>query len=308
MTYVDRAVVKKLGANTKVNVLKPDDLLTWDEQKDIGNDILIGQGSFGKVFLKRHHDEAVVVKVPSFSDYYAQAIDGMDDGLKKKVIDGNRARITMEAMVYSSFAEHDSFPKLSGIVDLQGVPSLVMEFIGDKKTGKVYPLNRVIKARTPSLSREAWLNVVTDIVHGVKAMHENGLLHNDIKANNFLLQWDEEANRWRAVIIDMGKVTTLAMPPKNRSVPKEEVKGYRSGTLFQHLAPEYILDLEPTSVHTDIYSLGKLLSQMEVLIKSQTLRRLAAAMTQACQAKPRLRPSWKYIENAICKAEKKTHS
>ena len=305
MTYVDRAVVKKLGSNTKIDVLNPDDLSPWDEQKDIGNDTLIGQGSFGKVFLKRHHGEAVAVKVPSLSDYYAQAIDGMDDGLKKKVMHGNRARITMEAMVYSSFADHDSFPKLSGTVDLQGVPSLVTEFIGDNKTGKVYPLNQVIKARTPSLSWEAWLNVVTDIIHAVKAMHENGLLHNDIKANNFLLRWDEEANRWRAVIIDMGKVSTLAMPPKNRRVPKEEVNGYRSGTHFQHLAPEYILDLEPTSVHTDIYSLGKLLSQMEVLIKNQTLRRLAAAMTQA---KPRLRPSWKYIENAICNAKKKTHA
>ena len=101
----------------------------------------------------------------------------------------------------------------------------------------------------------------------------------------------------------MGKVSTLTMPIMHSKIPKEEVEGYKEGVLYQHLAPEYILDLAPTSVHTDIYSLGRLLGRIAVLISSQTLRELATSMLQK---RPRLRPSWKQIESSIGKTKKQS--
>ena len=68
-------------------------------------------------------------------------------------------------------------------------------------------------------------------------------------------------------------------------MPKEEIAGYKDGILFPHLAQEFILDLQPMSVQTDIYSLGKILARIEKGIRSRPLRDLAIEMTNV---KPRL--------------------
>ena len=300
MTHIDRAVVERLGVNTDIEVIPADDIMPWDERVNDASKHQIGKGSFGKVFLRRYQDAAVAVKVPYVS---GDTKDQTDDEVNTR-IRASYARTTMEALVHLTLAaDGEPFPRLCGIVDIEGVPSLVLEFLGDKKTGKVYSLSHAIKTQTPEFSRENWLEIVVDLIQGVKAMHEQGLLHNDLKANNVLLQFDKEANRWRAYIIDMGKVSTFTMPIKHSKIPKGELEGYKGGTLFQHLAPEYILDLAPTSVTTDIYSLGKLLGRIAVLIDSQTMREVAASMTLE---KPRLRPSWMQIENSIKKAKKQT--
>ena len=291
MNYVDRAVVERLGMNTDIAVIPAEDITLWDNR----NDNEIGKGAFGKVFLKRYQDQAVAVKVP----YTKGETTDTDDEQMNARIKSNYARTTMEALVHIVLAQDSAFPKFRGIVHLEGVPSLVLEFLGDKKTGEVFSLSQAIKFQIPEISRENWLEIVSDIILGVKAMHEHGLLHNDLKANNVLLQFDKEADRWRAYIIDMGKVSTFTMPIKHSKIPREELEGYKDGTLYQHLAPEYIIDLEPTSVYTDIYSLGRLIGYIAVLIKSQALRELSTSMTHT---KPRFRPTWKKIESSLSKA------
>ncbi|XP_011680416.2 probable serine/threonine-protein kinase DDB_G0280461 [Strongylocentrotus purpuratus] len=301
MAYVDRAVVELIPSDVVVPVIKHEDLSFLVGADVDEDDDLIGKGSFGKVFLREFQGEAVAVKVP----YISEAVRDEDDEMRMVRIKADHARITMEALVNLAFADHPSFPKTLGIVDIEGAPSLVLEFLGDKETGTIYSLSQAIKFQIPALSKEHWFLVMMDIVHGLKAMHEKGLLHNDLKANNILLQWQLEDQRWHAFIIDMGKVSTQTIPLRHKQVPKEEITGYKDGILFPHLAPEYILDLQPMSVQTDIYSLGKILARIERGIRSRPLRDLAAEMTNV---KPRLRPSWKHIEKVIAKARKRNQS
>ena len=52
--------------------------------------------------------------------------------------------------------------------------------------------------------------MLTEIVNGILHLHDNMLvLHNDIKIDNILIK-----NGDRAVIIDLGKVTSIIAMPK----------------------------------------------------------------------------------------------
>ena len=298
MAYVDRAVVDQIYSDKELTIIKAEDLSCVPDADVDEEDDLIGNGAFGKVFLRQYQGEAVAVKVPYISD----GVRDEDDEKRLVRIKADHARTTMEAQVHLAFADHPSFPKTIGIVDFEGAPSLVLEFLGDKKTGTTYSLSQAIKFQIPDLSKSNWFDIIMDIINGMKVMHEKGLLHNDLKSNNILLQWDSDDQRWHAFIIDMGKVSTQIIPLRHNKVPKEEIQGYKDGILFQHLAPEYILDLQPMTVQTDIYSLGKLLGRIEKVVKSRALRDLVAEMTNV---KPRLRSSWKHIERVIAKAQKR---
>ncbi|XP_041463757.1 cysteine-rich receptor-like protein kinase 5 [Lytechinus variegatus] len=301
MTYIDRAVVESIQADIEIPTIKSKDLSFLVGAYIDEDDDLIGKGSFGEVFLREYQGEAVAVKVP----YISEGVRDEDDQKRMIRINADHARTTMEALVNIAFADHPSFPKTVGIVDIKGAPSLILEFLGDKKTGTSFPLSHAIKFQIPSISKENWFAIIMDIISGIKAMHEKGLLHNDLKANNILLQWDLKDQRWHAFIIDMGKVSTQTIPLKHKGLPKEELEGYKQGILFPHLAPEYILDLQPMSVQTDIYSLGVLLARIDKVLRSRHLRDLTAQMTNV---NPRLRPSWKIIEKVITKAQKRNFS
>ncbi|XP_054754437.2 proto-oncogene serine/threonine-protein kinase mos-like [Lytechinus pictus] len=301
MTYIDRAVVQSIQADIEIPTINSKDLSFLVGAYIDEDDDLIGKGSFGEVFLREYQGEAVAVKVP----YICEGVRDEDDQKRMIRIKADHARTTMEALVNIVFTDHPSFPKTVGIVDIEGAPSLILEFLGDKKTGTSFPLSHAIKFQIPSISKDSWFAIIMDIISGIKAMHEKGLLHNDLKANNILLQWDLEDQRWHAFIIDMGKVSTQTIPLKLKGLPKEELEGYKQGILFPHLAPEYILDLQPMSVQTDIYSLGVLLARIDKVLRSRHLRDLAAQMTNV---NPRLRPSWKTMEKVITKAQKRNFS
>nr|XP_054754536.1 uncharacterized protein LOC129260597 [Lytechinus pictus] len=298
MPYVDRAVVMRIYSDIELKSIDAADLSLPKAQDDDDEDE-IGKGAFGKVFLRQYKGQAVAVKVP----YISERVNDEDATRRMMRIKANHARTTMEALVHLALADHPSFPKTIGVVDIDGAPSLVLEFLGDKETGDVFSLSQAIKHPSPSLRQKDWFGIITDIVNGMKAMHAKGLLHNDLKPNNVLLQWDYNDKRWHAFIIDMGKVSTQTVPLKHRHMPDDDREQYKEGSMFQHLAPEYMLDQQPMSVQTDIFSMGKIIGRIEgKVMNNRILRDLVAEMTNV---KPRLRPLWKDIEKAVAKARKK---
>eukprot|EP00057_Strongylocentrotus_purpuratus_P005944 XP_011660418.1 PREDICTED: receptor-interacting serine/threonine-protein kinase 1-like [Strongylocentrotus purpuratus] len=299
MPYVDRAVVMRTYSDVKLKTIDIADLSFLPDAQVDDDEDQIGKGAFGKVFLRQYKGEAVAVKVP----YVSVRVKEEDTEKRMMRIKANHARTTMEAFVHLTLADHPSFPKAIGVVDIDGAPSLVLEFLGDKKTGTVFSLSQAIKHPSQSLTQRDWFGIITDIVNGIQVLHAKGLLHNDLKPNNILLQWNYRDKRWHAFIIDMGKVSTQTIPLKHRHMPEADREEYNDGTLYQHLAPEYMLDQQPMSIQTDIFSVGKMLGRIEGrVVKSRILRELVAEMTNI---KPRLRPSWKHIEKAVAKAQKK---
>lgn len=54
--------------------------------------------------------------------------------------------------------------------------------------------------------------IMIDLIHGLKAIHERGLIHDDLKRQNILVEWDVHTNRViEAVICDLGMVRDCAL-------------------------------------------------------------------------------------------------
>ena len=103
-----------------------------------------------------------------------------------------------------------------------------------------------------------WTNLLTQIVNGILHLHDNMLvLHNDIKVDNILIK-----NGDRAVIIDLGKVTPIAMP-KIYNLNQEQRDAYNK--LHRYLAYELrnVANARQTPL-TDAYSFGYLLRKINV--------------------------------------------
>jgi serine/threonine protein kinase len=88
------------------------------------------------------------------------------------------------------------------------------------------------------------LEIMTDICSGVEHVHQQGLVHRDIKAANiFIVKADG-----RAVVLDFGVARAIAKPPSEASllsVPGTE--GY--------IAPE-VLQGQPSTPASDVFALG----------------------------------------------------
>ncbi|XP_041468079.1 probable serine/threonine-protein kinase irlB isoform X2 [Lytechinus variegatus] len=280
---VDRAVLSLIPPEEIPTVMESQ-LEPWDKDDTKA----IGKGTFGVVFLKRLESDPVAVKVQGI--HKGKKVNEDD---AKRAMSLNHARTMKEVAVLRLLGEHQAFPRCHGYTKYTSFPGLVLEFLGDKDTRDVHSLSKAIKTKNPTLSDQEWLSVVVDITEGIHAMHERDLLHNDIKPNNILLHRND---RWKAYIIDMGNVTTVTMPHKNRNLTNHEMEGYRLGVVYQHLAPEYILDGEYSSIQSDIFSLGRIIHYISRVIHNSDLFNLATLMINS---HPHLRPLWKDIIRVI---------
>ena len=155
------------------------------------------------------------------------------------------------------------FPKFWGTLDLGNELCQAVEFVGCKKTGTGYPLHE-----PPSLSMCNVVKIAEDIVKGVMEFHDHGLLHNDLKNDNVLLE--KRGKRYNAVIIDFGMASTITAPAKMVGVPKELKMAYVHGGEADYIAPEVVLDEQPASIASDVFSVGRILSDMGEIFGGKT--------------------------------------
>ena len=96
------------------------------------------------------------------------------------------------------------------------------------------------------------LNRVTEALEHI---HNKGFLHNDLKANNVVLE--RRDNIFNAVIIDFGKSTTIdGIKKKNLSKADQRVSQQR----YPHIAPEIVSGTGSQTAASDVYSLAKLVN------------------------------------------------
>ncbi|XP_030851747.1 uncharacterized protein LOC115928564 [Strongylocentrotus purpuratus] len=94
---------------------------------------------------------------------------------------------------------------------------------------------------------------------GLKALHSNGFLCNDLKEDNVLVV--EESGLWQTKIINLGWASEIATPFV-MPLDEEQIDFYRSCRGCCHIAPECVLDARPCSTSSDVYSLGRLLASI----------------------------------------------
>jgi serine/threonine-protein kinase len=194
----------------------------------------IGEGGMGSVFLAHQPALArmVVIKVlhPELAEEPVHARRLRDE-----------ARLAGRVRSASCVGVIDS-GELPG-----GAPYLVMEYV----PGEV--LGDVIAEQPISLARA--VDVMEQILRALGAVHAAGVVHGDVKSDNFLVE--TVAGRDRVTLIDFG-LARLADAPHEIDVEDGEVMV--SGTP-EYMAPEIVTGAPPTPV-SDLYAAGVILYEL----------------------------------------------
>ena len=164
---------------------------------------------------------------------------------------------------------HKHVVRIHDLGDIDGLKYITMPYV---KGADLASLLR--QARTLSIART--LRYITQIVGGLVAAHDAGVVHRDLKPANIMIDEDDQA-----LIMDFGIAHSSS---KEGSAPEKVV-----GTLA-YMAPEQA-QAKPTDQRADVYALGMMLREMLVGRKAggDGQQALADLMQRIKEAPPRLR-------------------
>ena len=177
----------------------------------------LGAGAWAIVFQGVHGSLNKTVAIKMLKHQMA-----MDEEFSKKFI--------KEAEIIASI-NHPNIVHVYDIEDLYSTHFIVMEYLEGES------LEQLLK-RVGKLSPELTVHYLLQICSGLDHAHQLGIIHQDIKPDNILIQKDDTVK-----ILDFG----LACPTGSENFEME-------GTI-QYMSPEQI-DSYPVDERTDIYCLG----------------------------------------------------
>ena len=178
----------------------------------------------------------LAIKQPMRSENYASPGEMVDD------LKTTRTRSVKEGLVQQLVSSSPYFPKFWGTLDTGNDLCLAVEFVGDHGSGASHSI-----LEPPKLSASNGLDIAEDVVRGMKELHDHGLLHNDLKSDNVLLE--NRGKRHHGVIIDFGMVSSVTTPLQMTGLPEEIKMAYIHGEEADYLAPEIVLGGSESSRH-----------------------------------------------------------
>jgi serine/threonine protein kinase/tetratricopeptide (TPR) repeat protein len=191
----------------------------------------IGSGGMGEVYSARdeHLDREVAIKVLPAGTLADER---------------SRKRFRKEALALSKL-NHPNIATIHDFDTQQGVDFLVMEYIpgitlSEKLAGRPLPEKEVVR-------------LGTQLVEGLSAAHEHGVVHRDLKPGNLRLATDG-----RLKILDFG-LAKLAQPATQEAETESETRT-GAGTL-PYMSPEQ-LQGETVDARSDIWAAGTVLYEM----------------------------------------------
>ena len=131
----------------------------------------VGGGSFGQCFRAHYRGIEVVVKKMIHND-------SAEDKLRAK------RNLIHEAEVITSLGDHEGLPLIFGVITAKEPLCLVTQFHGIHEQSVTLQQAANASMITPS----ECLKTFAEICLALKHVHSRGFLHNDIKANNVVLE------------------------------------------------------------------------------------------------------------------------
>ena len=163
-----------------------------------------------------------------------------------------KSEVLHEANVIANLGDHQGLPFLFG-VQTKTVPyGVVLQFLGTKE----HSLTVWRAASKKKLDNNELMSVLDNVAEALQHIHCKGYLHNDLKANNVVLE-RRYARQYNAVIIDFGKSTKIDSPEPKKTLSKSEQKIYRQ--TYPHIAPEIVSGQATASNASNVYSFGRLI-------------------------------------------------
>lgn len=181
----------------------------------------VGAGSYGAVYRAWDSDLERDVAIKILHDRFG------DTRLKDKLLKEGRALARIR---------HDNVVRVIGVEAHEDRVALCMEFVRGQT------LDEFVRQQGRLSAREA-IGIGEDLCRALAAVHRAGYIHRDVKAKNVMRD-----DTGRVVLMDFGT---------GRMADHPSLVGDRAGTPL-YMAPE-VLDGEPASASSDVYSLGVLL-------------------------------------------------
>ena len=206
----------------------------------VPKEVYIGRGSFSVVRLQQYRGIRVAVK-EFLSRTLTEDIEGEATFLAKLC--------------------HPFLPHLFGISLFSSPMKLVCQFHGISDE-TVTLAKQLIHQPLEILEGHEWLILTTQLFDAVNYLHDNArILHNDIKLDNVLIAEDVNGDLigFHIVLIDFGKACSL-QAGRLYSLCEDEKKEYLKK--YPHVAPEVVHREHKQSIHSDIYSVGKVLTKI----------------------------------------------
>ena len=188
---------------------------------------ILGEGAAAVVYRVRHTTLNTVhaLKVPSIDHPVVLA------------------RLVREGRLQAQLV-HPHVVRVFDVLDHQGVPCLVLEFVGGGTLADRIPDGGMPRAQVRRL--------FTQIASGVAAIHARGAVHRDLKPANILLDGDDNAKVADFGLVKADETVTDAL----RTRP-----GHGLGTPA-YAAPEQAWDAHRVDATADVWALGAVLHTM----------------------------------------------
>ncbi|KAK3589335.1 hypothetical protein CHS0354_026993 [Potamilus streckersoni] len=226
-------------------ILSLSDIIYELEEK--GQRICVGKGSFGEVFLARYKNSCYpnrLVVVKEFEEEYT-----------------SEREVYEEAQRLLYLKDTGYVPVCYGLVRLlryaSPVHGIVQDFVG---TGLTLETLLWEKQKIP---KNMWLTIGFQLCDGVASFHAKGILLNDLKSNNIILE--QLSSVVSLKFIDFGLSTDLN---------GKRYKVTNSLEDYVYLAPE-VRNGNITTKSSDVYSLGYLLDQIHTFGEADELEFVA---------------------------------
>lgn len=193
---------------------------------------LLGQGGYGAVYEALHEDSRRRAAVKLMHRLVCADADA-------------RARMRREAQILSSLA-HPHIVKLQDYGHTpEGIPYLVLDYLeGDTLAAVLAQIGKLPPGRAVDIAQQ--------IAEALVFLHERGVLHRDLKAENVMLQL-RDGQPDHVTLVDFGVAKVLDAPALTRA-------GRQPGTLL-YMPPEAFSAVPPGPA-ADLYALGVLLHQL----------------------------------------------
>ena len=157
-----------------------------------------------------------------------------------------KRRLIREAR-HASLLTHPNICAIYDVGDEQGLPFIVMEYVGGKS------LCDVVRDRLPPLPKA--LQYAADIVAALEHAHTRGIIHRDLKSANVVINTED-----RAIVLDFGLARHLPEGISSSRSDSSLTIDAVAGTL-SHMAPE-LLRGQRADVRSDIWAYGVLLYEL----------------------------------------------
>ncbi len=215
---------------------------------------LIGRGGTGMVYRVRHSRLGTV--------HALKVVTVQSPDIEARLIAEGRAQGTLA---------HDRVVTVTDVVDVDGTPGLIMEYVEGPS------LRGFLRSHRPTIAQIDAL--VVDILAGVADAHRNGFVHRDLKPGNILLQ--PKHNGLVAKVADFGLAKAL------RTGGSADMVATRTGATMgtpAYMAPEQIRDASSVDARADVFALGAIMYELVTGRRAFDGRDVLAVMNQVCKA------------------------